>query len=191
MKKTLIALSLAAATAFGTAGVAIAAEAPAAQDRKELRQGHPDKHEGHGKHHFKGEKGERGHRGDFGKGPHFGKDGKKPETFTETKTRTYPDGRKFTSQVEQKVSDQKIERKATLTNTDGKKATHQLVKEFDKDGKVLVKTEKRSNFDGKTFERTDKTVKTDTGFERKSTWTGPDGKPQSRTVIVEGSPKGR
>lgn len=178
MNKTLIALGLAAVTSLG-AGIALAADnaaaagtAPGKQEHHEFRHG---KHEGHGAH-----RGKAGREG-FGQ-----RDGKKPESFSETSTRTYKDGRKQTRKTDQVVSDGKLERKTTLTNTDGKQATHTVSQQFDANGKVVSRTVKGAGFDGKTFERSTSTRKTDKGIERKSSWTNPDGKTGSRTVIQEG-----
>lgn len=75
------------------------------------------------------------------------------ESFTEETVRKSADGKTTKRKVEQKVSDNGFSRKSTLTNAEGKTATREVLVSHDKDKQTFSRTEKGSDFEGKSWSR--------------------------------------
>ncbi len=101
-------------------------------------------HAGDRDRHPHGRDGERGHRA--------GHDSPR-ESFTEETVRKSADGKTARRKVEQKVTDTGFSRKSSFTNPEGKTATREVNVSHDKNKKTFSRSEKGTDFDGKSWSR--------------------------------------
>lgn len=125
--------------------------------------------------------GEGGFRHGHGHGGHHGQLEK--GSFVEDGTRTYSDGRVFKRHTEQTVDGNRLARRTTLTNPEGRTATREVKSEFDPQSKQWSQKVTGKDFDGKSYAREASGQRTENGFEHQSRFTGPDGKTGAREVV--------
>lgn len=97
------------------------------------------------------------------------------ESFTEETVRKSADGKVSKRKTEQKVSDSGFSRKSTFTNPEGKTATREMSSSFDKDKQSYTRSEKGTDFDGKSWSRQATTERTPDGYQREGEWTNRHG----------------
>lgn len=113
-----------------------------------------------------------GHGQDHGRGHGKGAEQRQPrESYTEESVRKTADGKTFKRKTEQKVSDNGFNRRTTLTNPEGKTATREVSGSYDKDKKTFTRSEKGTDFDGKSWSREASGERTQDGYRRDSEWT--------------------
>lgn len=87
-------------------------------------------------------------------------------------------------QTEQQATDKGFKRNTTVTNDQGQTATRQVEVVNDKDAGVRTRTMTGTTFDGKTVSGQSVTTRTDDGFTRQDSFTGPNGQTSTRQVDV-------
>lgn len=86
--------------------------------------------------------------------------------------------------TDQQATDKGFTRESVLTNAKGETATRHVEVVNDQEAGTHTRTMTGTTFDGKTISGQSVTSKTDTGFTREGTFTGPNGQTSSRDMEV-------
>lgn len=87
-------------------------------------------------------------------------------------------------QTDQQATDKGFKRETVLTNAKGETATRNVEVVNDKEAGTHTRTMTGTTFEGKPISGQSVTTKTDTGFTREGTFTGPNGQTRTREVEV-------
>jgi len=102
-------------------------------------------------------------------------------SYTADTTRTTAQGT-FARHTEQVATDSGFTRSSSTTNPSGKTAIHNVSVANDKDSTTHSRDVSGTTFDGKSYSASSVTQKTDNGYMRTGSATGPDGKTANRNV---------
>lgn len=105
------------------------------------------------------------------------------QNFSADRTRTTERGT-FSSHTDQAVTQNGFTRDTTRTNPNGKTATRDMTVTNDPATQTHTRDISGTTMNGKTYSSESVTQKTDTGFTRDTTRTGPNGKTTTRDVDV-------
>jgi len=104
--------------------------------------------------------------------------------FHRENKRELRNGKSVSSQTNQQVTENGFKRQQVLTNDKGETATRNVEVVNDKEAGTHTRTMTGTTFDGKTVSGQSVTTKTDTGFTRQGSFTGPNGQTSTREMEV-------
>ena len=107
------------------------------------------------------------------------------QSFTSDRTHTSASGKVSTRHMEQNVTENGFTRSMSKTAPNGKTATRDTSVVNDAEAGTHTRTVGGTTFGGKTYSGQSVTTKTDTGYTREGSYTGPNGQTSTTTVVKQ------